>query len=141
MSSGQSCGLDSSLPQNPLVYAPPNQCYQGNLANYYIDVRTPSDIQAGLAFANSTGIPLTIKNSGHDYKGRSAGAGSLALWTHNLQPPITLTNGFVPDGCSASIGNGVTVGAGQGFKAVYEFAEANDITVVGGSSPTVGISG
>jgi len=126
MSSGHSCGLDSGLSQNPLVYAPPNQCYQGNIANYYIDVRQPSDIQAGLAFANSTGIPVTIKNSGHDYKGRSAGAGSLAIWTHNLQPAIQLTKGFVPDGCSASVGDGVTDGAGQGFKGVYEFAEVGD---------------
>lgn len=141
MSKGQSCQLDFSLPSNPLVYAAPNQCYQGNIADYYIDVRQPSDIQAGLAFANSTGIPLTIKNSGHDYKGRSAGVGSLALWTHNLQQAPVLTKGFVPDGCSAAVGDGVTFGAGFGFEPLYEFAEANNITIVGGSSPTVGIAG
>lgn len=38
-------------------------------------------------------------------------------------------------------GDGVTVGAGQDFKGVYEFADANNITVVGGSSLTVGAAG
>lgn len=139
MSTSQTCNLDSALPSNPLVYLPPAQCHLGNLATYYIDARSPSDIQAGLTFANTTGVPLTIKNSGHDYKGRSAGQGSLAIWTHNLQPDITLTRGFVPEGCKEAVGDGVTVGAGQGFDGVYEFAEANGVTVVGGSSATVGI--
>ncbi|KAL1960964.1 hypothetical protein VTO42DRAFT_4852 [Malbranchea cinnamomea] len=28
---------------------------------------------------------LTIKNTGHDFSGKSAGAGSLSIWTHNLK--------------------------------------------------------
>lgn len=96
---------------------------------------------AALKFSNSTGVPLVIKNSGHDYKGRSAAPNTLALWTHNIQPAIKLKRGFVPDGCSAPAGDTVTFGAGQGFAGVYEFAEANNITVVGGSSRTVGPAG
>lgn len=52
-----------------------------------------------------------------------------------------MTKGFVPEGCQEAVGDGVTFGAGQGFLGLYEFAEANDITIVGGSSPTVGIAG
>lgn len=100
-----------------------------------------SDIQAALKFAYQYGIPVVVKNSGHDFKGRSSAPNSLALWTHNIQPPITLTRGFTPDGCSAPVADAVTFGAGQGFAGVYEFAEANDITVVGGSSRTVGPAG
>lgn len=33
------------------------------------------------------------------------------------------------------------MGAGQGFAGVYEFAEANNVTIVGGSSRTVGATG
>jgi FAD/FMN-containing dehydrogenase len=126
------------LPANPTYYAPGRTCFQGSIAGYYIDVRQISDIQAGLKFADDTGIPLVVKNSGHDFKGRSSAPGSLALWTHNVQPAIKLDRGFTPDGCSAPAGDAVTLGAGQGFAGVYEFAEANNITVVGGSSHTVG---
>jgi FAD/FMN-containing dehydrogenase len=35
----------------------------------------------------------------------------------------------------------VTIGAGQDFQGVYEFAEANNITVVGGSALSVGAAG
>ncbi|KAL9080968.1 MAG: hypothetical protein Q9157_000378 [Trypethelium eluteriae] len=109
--------------------------------NYYIEVTQVSDVQAALAFAQKTGVPLVVKNSGHDYKGRSSAPNSLALWTHTYQPAISLKTDFTPEGCSASAGNGVTIGAGQGFDGVYAFAEANNITVVGGSDRTVGAAG
>lgn len=35
----------------------------------------------------------------------------------------------------------MTFGAGIGFLALYQFADANNITIVGGSSPTVGAGG
>lgn len=55
-----------------------------------IDVRTPGDIQAALAFSRTTAIPLVIHNTGHDYKGRSSAPNSLALWTHNLKEVNTV---------------------------------------------------
>lgn len=55
-------------------------CHQGAVPDYYIDVRNVSDVQKGLAFASAHHIPLVIKNTGHDHKGRSAGPNSLALW-------------------------------------------------------------
>ncbi|KXT17277.1 hypothetical protein AC579_532 [Pseudocercospora musae] len=134
----QGCDLDFAAPQNPAFYAPPKNCFQGSIASYYINVQRVSDVQAGLKFASDTGVPLVVKNSGHDFKGRSSAPGSLALWTHNVQPPIELTRGFKPQGCKAAAGDAVTMGAGQGFAGVYQFAEANGITVVGGSSRTVG---
>jgi FAD/FMN-containing dehydrogenase len=76
--------------------------------------------------------------SGHDFKGRSSAPKALSLWTHNVQPAIKLTRGFTPEGCSTPAGDAVTLGAGQGWGGAYEFAEANNITVVGGSSKTVG---
>jgi FAD/FMN-containing dehydrogenase len=36
---------------------------------------------------------------------------------------------------------GVTITAGQPFLGIYEFAEANNITVVGGSSKSVAAAG
>ncbi|TVY32503.1 FAD-linked oxidoreductase, partial [Lachnellula subtilissima] len=138
---GEGCPLDWNTPSDPTVYAPGQTCYQGSVSPYYIEVQEVSDIQAGLAFANETGVPLSIKNTGHDYTGRSSAPGSLALWTHNLQPEMTLTKGFIPDGCSEPVGDGVTMGAGQQFAGLYQFADDNNVTVVGGASGSVGPAG
>lgn len=77
----------------------------------------------------------------HDYKGRSSAPLSLGIWTHNLQG-ITRNQKFVPSSCpSATTYDAVIFQAGTGFLELYEFAEANGITVIGGSSETVGASG
>jgi hypothetical protein len=86
-------------------------------------------------------VPLTIKNTGHDYKGRSSAPNTLALWTHNVQPTPQLVKGFIPDGCSQPVGDGVTFGAGQQFDGLYKFADDNGITVLGGASGSVGPAG
>jgi len=86
-------------------------------------------------------IPLVVKNTGHDYKGRSSAPNSLALWTHNYTPEMALTRSFMPDGCSAATGDVVTFGTGQGFGPKYEFANANNVEVVGSKSETVGAAG
>lgn len=81
MTEGHACPL-THLPANgtnPLQAT----CYQGSVPDYYIDVRKVSDIQVGLRFAEEHNIPLVIKNTGHDYKGRSAGRHSLAIWYVN----------------------------------------------------------
>ena len=53
---------------------------QGSVPNMYIDVRSVNDVQQGLAFASRNNLRLVIKNTGHDYKGRSSAPDSLALW-------------------------------------------------------------
>ena len=56
---------------------------------------------------------------------------------HNYKSSIILTKGFVPNGCSASAGDVVTFSAGQDLLSLYDFAERNQITIVGASSETV----
>lgn len=48
-----------------------------------IDVRYYTDVQKALRFSEMTGIRLSVKNKGHDYKGRSSGKGTLALWVRS----------------------------------------------------------
>jgi len=135
----QSCLLDFTLPAAP---ASGVNCYQGSVPSRYINVTRYQDVQAALLFSNVTKVPIVVKNTGHDYKGRSSAPNALKLWTTNLQQPITMNKKFVAAGCAASTATtGVTFGAGQGFLGLYEFAEANNITFVGGSSPTVGTAG
>lgn len=116
-------------------------CQQGNIPSCYLDVRSVSDVQRALAFATNHNISVVVKNSGHDYKGRSAGLGSLALWIHNYAPEPVFDKSFIPDGCTGTVGDVVTFGAGQGFNGVYAFAAQNNVTIVGGSSETVAPAG
>jgi hypothetical protein len=55
-------------------------CYQGTVPDYYVDAHEVRDIQRSLEFARKYKIPITVKNTGHDYKGRSAGPNTLAIW-------------------------------------------------------------
>ncbi|KAF8165978.1 FAD-binding domain-containing protein [Crassisporium funariophilum] len=137
---GDECLVDWTNPQNPAAFAPPRQCSQGSVSSFYIDVKGADDVRAAYAFTRKTKVPLVIKNTGHDYLGRSAGPGTLALWTHNLDT-LTISKTFVPDGCSSKPTTAITIGAGQQFRAIYDFAKANNVTFVGGADPSVGASG
>jgi hypothetical protein len=98
----QGCNLNFSNPTTPVPIG--GECYQGNVPSYYVPVTNVSSVQAALSFAKANGVPIVVKNSGHDYKGRSAGVGTLAIWMNTYKPPITLTQSFIPDGCSAAVG-------------------------------------
>ncbi|KAL7898784.1 hypothetical protein HDV63DRAFT_397286 [Trichoderma sp. SZMC 28014] len=136
---GQGCGLNFSDPMQSIPSS--STCFQGSVSDYYINVSDVSHVQAGISFAKKHRVPLIVKNTGHDYKGRSSGPGTLALWTHHVQPGIKLSANFTPAGCHVGAGKAVTYGAGQQWEGLYEFAEANDIFLVGGSDLTVGAAG
>lgn len=116
---------------------PSQPCNQGNLPLYHVNASSVEDVQQTLRFATDRKVPIVAKNSGHDYKGRSAGAGSLALWVNNYTPAPTLEKSFIPEGCSQSVGDVVTFGTGQDFDGLYKFADQNNVTIIGGSAPTV----
>ncbi|KAF9053268.1 FAD-binding domain-containing protein [Panaeolus papilionaceus] len=142
MSTGASCELDYTNPTNPAAFAPPADCKMGSIADNYIDVQNQNDVIAALKFVKAHGVPLTIKNTGHDFQGRSSAPGSLALWMHHLKG-MTLNPAFVAEGCPPATAPqvAVTVGAGQQFAEVYQFAHDNNVTIVGGSDQSVGMAG
>ncbi|KAL1857403.1 hypothetical protein Daus18300_010376 [Diaporthe australafricana] len=111
-------------------------CTLGNLASYAIDVRNASEVIAGVRFAEENNVRLTIKSTGHDFLGRSTGAGSLALWMHNLKD-ITFINYENP----WYTGPAVRVGAGVEYGDLYPAANARGYRVIGGSCLTVGLAG
>jgi hypothetical protein len=103
----------------------------------YIEVRSVKDVQSALAFVKRTKIPLVVKNSGHDHKGRSSGVGALALWMERLKQPMRIVKGFIPEGCASSIADAVTFSTGEDFDALVKFMDGRGYTVVAGSSATV----
>ncbi|KAJ7304827.1 FAD-binding domain-containing protein [Mycena albidolilacea] len=138
MSTHSACLLDTANPRDPLA-TDGISCNQGEISPYYIDVRGPSDIQAAFEFSKGTGVPLSIKNTGHDYMGRSRRINSLGMWTHNLQT-MGYDPRFVPELCTSSH-RAITVGAGVTFEQVYKFADDNDSMFIGGYAQTIGASG
>ncbi|KAI9878323.1 MAG: hypothetical protein M1830_001256 [Pleopsidium flavum] len=111
-------------------------CTLGNYVDYAVNVTKPAHISQTLAFARKHSIRVVIRNTGHDYNGKSTGAGSVGVWTHHLKS-IHIT-----DYKSAHYtGKAIKMGAGlQGFEA-YEAADKMGLAVVGGECPTVGIAG
>lgn len=112
-------------------------CELGNYVRYAVDASGPADVQAAIAFATSKKIRFVIRNTGHDYLGRSTGAGALAIWTHHLK-----SISHVPTYTSTSYtGPAFKLGAGvQGFE-IMAAARDKGLIVVGGECPTVGIAG
>ncbi|RYP39365.1 hypothetical protein DL768_010721 [Monosporascus sp. mg162] len=112
-------------------------CELGNYAAYSIRVTGADDVVAGLRFAQEKNIRLSIRNTGHDYNGKSSGLGSLSLWTHHLN-----TKQIIPRYHSAGYsGPAIKLGAGVVAGEALEFASQNGYQVVTGECGTVGISG
>ncbi|KAK2766506.1 hypothetical protein FQN53_006723 [Emmonsiellopsis sp. PD_33] len=111
-------------------------CTLGNYVVYAVNVSKPEHISTALRFATKHNIRIVTRNTGHDYQGKSTGAGALGIWLHNLK------NIDIHDYHDAHYsGKAITMGAGvQGFEA-YEAADRAGLQVVGGECPTVGMAG
>lgn len=109
----------------------------GNYVTYAVKVRDAADASKTLRFAMKHRIRLVIRNTGHDYNGKSTGAGGLSIWTRDIDD-ITLVKDYHN---SEYDGPAVRLGAGVEVQAAYKFADANNGIIVGGACPTVGIAG
>jgi len=112
-------------------------CALGGHVAYSVNATGADDIQKTIKFAKSNDIRLVIRNTGHDYLGKSTGAHALAIWTHYMKD-IELIERFA--GASYA-GPAIKVGAGVEAIEAYAFAGAQKLMVVGGNCPTVGIAG
>lgn len=52
---------------------------------YAVNVSKPDHVAETLKYTKQHNIRFVIRNTGHDYLGKSTGAGALAVWMHNLQ--------------------------------------------------------
>ncbi|TFK27133.1 FAD binding domain-containing protein [Coprinopsis marcescibilis] len=119
---------------------PDDSCTLGNLPEYVIMAKRAEHIKAGVDFARRNNLRLIIRNTGHDFLGRSTGFGSLAINTHALKD-VRFVDRY--RGPGSWTGGAVTVGAGiQGRELLTLAHEQNPPRVfVGGECPSVGFAG
>ncbi|GAB0138996.1 hypothetical protein EsDP_00007215 [Epichloe bromicola] len=112
-------------------------CTLGAYPAYAVNATTVAQIQLAVNFARNQGLRLVVKNTGHDYQGRSSGAGALSIWTHNMQDIS-----FVPNFALGDFGGNVLhIGAGVETLAISKMAEQHNASVVAGMCATVGYAG
>lgn len=134
---GQShCYLNSLHPSSPTS----GTCGLGRLSTYHVEAHTADDISKALDFARRHGIRVSIKNTGHDYFGRSSAANSLGIWTHHMND-TKYHKKFQPQGCNVQYENIGEVGAGVQAQQAWEFFEPLDMLVTVGAVGSVGIAG
>ncbi|KAF2658913.1 FAD-binding domain-containing protein [Lophiostoma macrostomum CBS 122681] len=130
------CFLNSFSPSSPVS----GECSLGRLSPYYVDAQTPEHISKALKFVGEHGIRVSIKNTGHDYFGRSTAANSLAIWTHNMKD-TKYHKSFQPKGCKTKYANVGEIGAGIQAQQAWEFFEPLNMLVTVGAVGSVGIAG
>ncbi|KAI0017370.1 isoamyl alcohol oxidase [Xylariomycetidae sp. FL0641] len=111
-------------------------CVIGTYVQYSVAVNSAEDISKTIQFANEKNIRLVIRNTGHDYLGKSTGAGALAIWTRNLKDVEKL------EWSDAEYeGPAVKMGAGMLASEVAGFTDQEGLVVVSGNCPSVGLAG
>ncbi|KAJ5614036.1 FAD binding domain-containing protein [Penicillium herquei] len=131
------CALLESDPTQT-TYA---NCSIGRLASYYVDVREPSHISSALKFATAHNIRISVKNTGHDFYGRSSVPNTLAIWTKNLDN-LTFYSNFTAHNCPASNSQNIgELGAGVVAQDAYYFFSNHSMDIMGGYEESVGLAG
>ncbi|KIK60261.1 hypothetical protein GYMLUDRAFT_1000244 [Collybiopsis luxurians FD-317 M1] len=116
---------------------PEEQCITGAYVQYAVNVSEPQHVVQTLEFVKKYNIRFVVKNTGHDYMGKSTGTGAISVWMHHLQN-ITFIENFTSKRYS---GPAFRVQAGvQGFQITHE-ASRKGLVVVSGSCPNVGFAG
>lgn len=116
---------------------PSDVCTLGGYPSYAVAVTNVAQIQLAINFARNANLRLVVKNTGHDFNGKSAGAGALSIWTHKLKSIKYLssyTQGSYK-GPAMKLGTGV-----QAFE-LYQAADQYGVTAIGGEGRTVGVAG
>ena len=96
-------------------------------------------MKATIDFARIYNLRLVIRNTGHDFMGRSTGYGSLILNTHSFKD-VSFTTSY--SGPGSYKGGAVTVGAGIQGRELLRLAHAQNppVVFVGGECPVSSIS-
>ncbi|KAJ3758342.1 hypothetical protein EV360DRAFT_94714 [Lentinula raphanica] len=114
-------------------------CYIGSYVKYTVNVSEPMHVMKTVEFAREHNIRLVVKNTGHDYMGRSTGAGAISVWMHHLKETEWFERYSSPG--SSYTGPALKVQAGVQGAEVNAEATKHGHLIVAGECPTVGFAG
>ncbi|KAI0397479.1 FAD-binding domain-containing protein [Xylariaceae sp. FL0594] len=116
--------------------SPSAACTLGNYPRFVVNAASAADYQKTIAFCAANNIRLVIRNTGHDYNGKSIGAGSVALWTQHLKlkQKVSFSSAYYT-------GPAFRFGAGVLVREALEYADSFNLLIVGANLPTVGLAG
>ncbi|KAI0911529.1 putative 6-hydroxy-D-nicotine oxidase [Ustulina deusta] len=114
-----------------------HRCDPGGFPSYAVNISAVAQIQLAINFVRNTNVRLVVKNTGHDFLGKSADAGVLSIRTRNLK-----TIDFIEhyNGCGYS-GPAMKLGAGVEVGELYAAADKCGASAVGGECKGVGVTG
>ncbi|OAA56221.1 FAD-binding, type 2 [Niveomyces insectorum RCEF 264] len=109
---------------------------------YVINATTPQHVKAGVDFARENNVRLIVKNSGHDFVGRSSAPYALSIWVHHMKATTLHEKSYSPTGCNVTIaGAALTALTGLQMLDAYAVTETINHTVIGGNGRTVALGG
>lgn len=121
----------------PAAGASNASCTLGGFPSYAVRIANVAQVQLAVNFARNSGVRLVVKNTGHDFLGKSCGAGALSIWTHHLK-----TIEFVKSVKTPTYeGPAFRLGAGVEVHELYLAANKYNVTAVGGECRGVGVAG
>jgi FAD/FMN-containing dehydrogenase len=110
---------------------------------YAVAAKETADVVAAVNFARKNNLRLVVKGGGHSYQGTSNAAGSLLVWTRQMNS-VVMHDAFVAAGCEgrAEPQPAVSIEAGAIWGHVYnEATTKRGRYVQGGGCLTVGVAG
>ncbi|KAH7303804.1 hypothetical protein B0I35DRAFT_484875 [Stachybotrys elegans] len=116
---------------------PNGQCTTGGYPVYVVNAQSVYHVQLAVNLARNLNIRLVVKNTGHDFAGKSTGADALSIRTHQLKN----IKYYAKYQDSHYQGAAFKLGAGVQASELYAAANAKGVDVVGGEGKTVGVAG
>ncbi|OQD85296.1 hypothetical protein PENANT_c010G02533 [Penicillium antarcticum] len=130
---------NSCLPPGVDGYSKDKGCSIGGLPQYIVNATSEQQVATAMKWASKLNIRIVVKGTGHDLGGRSTGAYSLSIWTHNFNNVERRSTWRVPG--SNATEDVVICGSGNNWGSVYTAVHKMNRTVVGGEDATVGLGG
>lgn len=119
---------NACVPTTNETTAESRNCTLGGAPSTVVNATNVAEIQLGLNFARNHDLRLVVRNTGHDYAGKSSGAGALEIWTHSLKEMV-----YIPAGKFGSYeGPAARVGAAVTVEELYAFGDEQGVDLIGG---------
>ncbi|WJG35788.1 putative isoamyl alcohol oxidase [Fusarium oxysporum Fo47] len=130
---------NSCLPPGADGYNATHGCHLGGYPSHIVNATSNEQIAIATRWTSQRNIRIVVKGTGHDLFGRSAGAHSLSIWTHNLKNKKLVRKWKIPG--SNKTDTVLIAGSGLNYGEAVGHALNYGRVIVSGNDATVGLGG